>query len=109
MRVYINPQTLQVLKIADEDMRFMRIIFRLHGELFMGDRGSYIVELAASWPSYSSLPVLISVAPTDEHTRWHPLPAPASRKRIFWRDLHALPVSGSLHSLSFSSLPVFPG
>jgi len=49
MRVYINPQTLQVLKIANEDTRFMRIIFRLHGELFMGTAAPISLKLAAQW------------------------------------------------------------
>jgi uncharacterized iron-regulated membrane protein len=48
-RVYVHPQTLQVLKIINEDQRPMKVIFRLHGELLMGDWGSMIVELAASW------------------------------------------------------------
>ena len=48
-RVYVHPETLQVLKTVDEDARFMRILFRLHGELLMGNRGSAVVELAASW------------------------------------------------------------
>lgn len=48
-RVYIHPQTLAVLRWVDEDDRLMQVIFRLHGELLMGDKGSYLVELAASW------------------------------------------------------------
>ncbi len=48
-RVYVHPQTLQVLKVFPENERFTRLLFRLHGELLMGDRGSMLVELAASW------------------------------------------------------------
>ena len=40
---------LQVLKTVDENARFMKVLFRLHGELLMGNRGSAVVELAASW------------------------------------------------------------
>jgi hypothetical protein len=48
-RVYVNPYNLQVLKVVNEDDRLMKRIFHLHGELLMGDRGSFIVETAASW------------------------------------------------------------
>jgi hypothetical protein len=48
-RVYVNPFTLQVLKVINEDHRLMERIFYLHGELVLGDRGSFIVETAASW------------------------------------------------------------
>jgi uncharacterized iron-regulated membrane protein len=48
-RVYVHPQTLQVLKVINEDRRPMNVLFYLHGELLMGDRGSMVVELAASW------------------------------------------------------------
>jgi uncharacterized iron-regulated membrane protein len=48
-RAYVNPYTLQVMKIVNEGARLMPRISHLHGELFRGDRGSYIVETAASW------------------------------------------------------------
>jgi uncharacterized iron-regulated membrane protein len=47
-RVYVHPQTLQILNVISEDKRPMKIVPRLHGELLIGDRGSLIVELAAS-------------------------------------------------------------
>ena len=49
VRVYVHPVTLEVLGAVPDDRRFTRWLFRLHGELLMGDRGSMIVELAASW------------------------------------------------------------
>ena len=109
MRVYINPQTLQILKIADEDTRFMRIIFHLHGELFMGDRGSYIVELAASWAIVLILTGTYLWWPRQTNTlagilylRLH------QGKRIFWRDLHAVTgiwISALALFLIFTGLP----
>jgi len=48
-RVYIHPQTLAVLKVDNEDHRLENVVFKLHGELMIGDVGSWIVELAASW------------------------------------------------------------
>ena len=49
VRVYLHPETLAILHTFPEKERFMRWLFRLHGELLMGDRGSNIVELASSW------------------------------------------------------------
>ena len=49
IRVFVHPATLEVLGALPDDQRFTRWLFRLHGELLMGDRGSMIVELAASW------------------------------------------------------------
>jgi uncharacterized iron-regulated membrane protein len=48
-RVWVDPLRPRTLKIVPEDRRFMKVIFRLHGELLLGDRGSMLVELAASW------------------------------------------------------------
>jgi uncharacterized iron-regulated membrane protein len=90
-RVYVHPRTLQILKVINEDHRPMNVISSLHGELLMGDRGSNVVELAASWA--------IVMIVTGLYLWW---PRQASRlagvlyirfrkgKRIFWRDLHAV-------------------
>jgi len=48
-RVYVDRSNLRILKSIGEEERPMRIIFRLHGELLSGNRGSNLVELAASW------------------------------------------------------------
>ena len=48
-RVYVHPDTLEILKTADEGNTLERAIFKLHGELMMGKGGSIMVELAASW------------------------------------------------------------
>ena len=47
-RVYLHPGDARVLHVVNEDERLMKRIFRLHGELMAGDRGSLLVELAAS-------------------------------------------------------------
>lgn len=90
-RVYVHPQTLQILNVVSEDKRPMRIVFRLHGELMAGDWGSRIVELAASWAIVMILTGLYL---------WWPRQAAKlagvlyfrlnAGKRIFWRDLHAV-------------------
>ncbi len=48
-RLYFDRANLQTVKTIEEQKRPMMLIFRLHGELLAGDRGSNIVELAASW------------------------------------------------------------
>ena len=49
IRVLVHPESLEVLHSVAEEDRPMRWLFRLHGELLMGNRGSAIVELASSW------------------------------------------------------------
>ena len=90
-RVYLHPQTLQVLKIISENQRPMRIVFRLHGELMAGDWGSRIVELAASWAIIMILTGLYLWWPRKAanlagvlYCRLH------AGRRLFWRDLHAV-------------------
>lgn len=90
-RVYVNPYTLQVMHVINEDHRFTQRIFYLHGELLMGDMGSYIVETAASWAIIMILTGLFL---------WWPRAAgglggvlyPRLRQggRLFWRDIHAV-------------------
>jgi uncharacterized iron-regulated membrane protein len=48
-RIYVDRSNLRILKSIGEEERPMRVIFRLHGELLSGNRGSNLVELAASW------------------------------------------------------------
>jgi uncharacterized iron-regulated membrane protein len=38
IRVYVHPETLQVLHTVPENERLMRLLFLLHGELLLGDR-----------------------------------------------------------------------
>jgi uncharacterized iron-regulated membrane protein len=90
-RVYIHPGTLEVMKIVPEDDRLENIVFKLHGELLMGDTGSIIVELAASWA--------IVMIVTGLYLWWPRrttglagivYPRLSAGGRTFWRDLHAV-------------------
>ena len=90
-RVYVNPQTLQILKVQQEEHRPMRILFHLHGELLMGDRGSNIIELAASWTIVLILTGLYLWWPRQTEKLAGVLYIRLREgKRIFWRDLHAV-------------------
>jgi len=108
-RVYVNPYTLQIMKVVNDDHMFTRRIFHLHGELLMGDKGSFIVETAASWAIIMILTGLYLWLPRNTAGLGGVLyPRLRQGKRIFWRDIHA--VTGfwvSLLALGFlfSGLP----
>lgn len=95
-RVYLHPETLQILKIEQEDDKFMRIVHRLHGNLLIGDSGSYIVELAASWAIVMLITGLYLWWPNNMKSMagivYPRLGKSKSGKnsRILWRDLHAV-------------------
>lgn len=108
-RVYVHPQTLQILKTVREDDRPMRVVFHLHGELLMGDRGSMIVELAASWAIVLLLTGLYLWWPTTARGLGGVLyPRMRAEGRVFWRDLHGVTafwVSAFALFLLMSGLP----
>ena len=91
VRVLVRPDTLQVLRIQNEDDRPMRVLFRLHGELLAGDRGSNVVELAACWAIVMLITGLYLWWPRGASglagVVW---PRFGGGSRLFWRDLHAV-------------------
>ena len=108
-RVYVHPATLEILKVVPEQDRFMRRIFRLHGELWMGDRGSMLVELAASWTIVMILTGVYLWWPRQARGAAGVVyPRLRGGSRIFWRDMHAVTgvwVSGLALVLLVSGLP----
>ena len=106
-RVYLHPQTGEVLKTVGEQDRFMRVIFRLHGELTMGRWGSTLVELAASWTIIMLLTGLFLWWPRDAKGLGSVLyPRLSQTGRNWWKDLHA--VTGIWVAL-FAALLIFTG
>jgi len=90
-RVYVHPQTLNVMKVVNESKRPMMVVFHLHGELLSGDRGSRIVELAGSWAIVMILSGLYLWWPRQTGSMAGVLyPRLTKSKRIFWRDLHSV-------------------
>lgn len=90
-RVYVHPVTLQILKVIDEDSRFTNQIFHLHGELMAGDRGSMLVETAASWTIVMLVTGLYLWWPRDvSGLAGVVYPRLQRRSRLLWRDLHAV-------------------
>ncbi|MFN5741729.1 MAG: PepSY-associated TM helix domain-containing protein, partial [Planctomyces sp.] len=90
-RVYVHPGTGVVLGSIPEDQRIMRLFFRLHGELLMGDRGSNIVETAACWTVVLLLSGIWLWWPRSARGLAGVLyPRLFAGSRLFWRDLHAV-------------------
>jgi uncharacterized iron-regulated membrane protein len=90
-RVYLHPDTLQVLKTRDEGNTLERAIFRLHGELMMGPWGSYLVELAACWAIVMILTGLYLWWPRKAKGLAGVIyPRIGQGAKRFWRDIHAV-------------------
>lgn len=98
IRVYVDPSSLAVLGHVSEEARFERLVFKLHGQLLLGNVGSVIMEMVASWT--------IVLIMTGLYLWWprggrglagivYPRRGLAGRAR--WRELHA--VTGSWLSL----------
>jgi uncharacterized iron-regulated membrane protein len=91
IRAYVHPETLKVLHTVPENERFMRWIFRLHGELLMGDRGSNLVELAACWTIVLLITGLFLWWPRNVKGLGGVLfPRLFGGSRMFWRDIHSV-------------------
>lgn len=91
IRTYVHPETLQILHTVPEDERFMRWIFRLHGELLIGDRGSNLVELAACWTIVLLISGLYLWWPRNAKGIAGVLyPRLFGGSRMFWRDIHSV-------------------
>jgi uncharacterized iron-regulated membrane protein len=89
-RVYVDPRTLVVLGAVNEEDRFTRVIFKLHGELLQGRRGSMIVETAASWTMVMIITGLYLWWPRAGGAEGVLYPRLGKGGRIFWRDMHAV-------------------
>ena len=90
-RVYVQPRTLAPMSIERDDHRIMELVSHLHGNLLIGDTGSIIVELAASWAIVMVLTGLYLWLPRGRSGLGGLLyPRLRQRGRLFWRDLHAV-------------------
>ncbi|MEJ5155123.1 PepSY domain-containing protein [Gluconobacter wancherniae] len=109
IRVYVDPTSCVVLKQVPEEERFERIIFKLHGQLLLGNTGSIIMEMVASW-------TIVLIA-TGLYLWWPRhiqnlagilYPRITREGRVRWRDLHAVTglwVSSFLVLFLLSGLP----
>ncbi|WP_339384620.1 PepSY-associated TM helix domain-containing protein [Oscillatoria sp. FACHB-1407] len=93
LMVFVNPYSGQVLGSRDEDNNLQAIARKIHGELLIGKVGDYLVELASCWGLVLLISGLYLWLPRHQFTvlgtliprLWN------KNKRVFWRDLHAVP------------------
>jgi uncharacterized iron-regulated membrane protein len=101
--VFVSPQG-AVLGSLDPDHRIIAFVRRLHGQLLLGPRGSWLVELAASWAIVMVVTGLYLWWPRGRGLAGVVWP----RRRSLLRDLHAVTgfwVAGFALVLLFTGLP----
>ncbi len=90
-RVYVHPDTLAIIRTVEEGSTWDKIVQRLHGELMIGNAGSIIVELAASWAIVMVVTGLYLWWPRGAKGLGGVLyPRIGQGARRFWRDIHAV-------------------
>lgn len=110
LTLFVNPYTGEVLGERDEDNNFQSIVRKIHGELMIGKLGDYLVEMAACWGLVLLITGLYLWIPRQKFTIWGTLiPRLGTKnKRIFWRDLHAVPGFYGLLLIGFLILTGLP-
>jgi uncharacterized iron-regulated membrane protein len=93
LMVFVNPHTGQVLGDRDEANNLQAIARKIHGELLIGKFGDYLVELAACWGLVLLISGLYLWLPRNKFSVLGTLIPRlwSQNKRVFWRDLHAVP------------------
>ena len=89
LQVFVSPKG-QVLGNLDPENRTMAFVARIHGQLLLGPRGSWLVELAASWAIVMILSGLYLWWPRERRLAGVLWPRFHLKGRGFWRDLHAV-------------------
>ena len=91
VRVYVDRNRHIVLKTVLEEHRFERLVFKLHGQLLLGNLGSIIMEMVASWTIVLILSGLWLWWPRNQRGLAGVLyPRLNQTGRARWRDLHAV-------------------
>jgi len=105
--VFVSPQG-KVLGALDPDRRIMEIARDIHGQLMLGHRGSWLVELAASWAIVLMVSGLYLWCPKGTGLSGVFWPRFGLGRRILLRDLHAVTgfwVAGFALVLLLTGLP----
>jgi uncharacterized iron-regulated membrane protein len=91
--VFVDPHTGQVLGDRDEDHNLQAVARKIHGELLIGKLGDYLIELAACWGLVLLISGLYLWLPRNKFSVLGTLIPRlwSQNKRVFWRDLHAVP------------------
>lgn len=91
VRVYVDRNTHTVLKTVLEENRFERLVFRLHGQLLLGNVGSVIMEMVASWTIVLIVTGVLLWWPRRQRgLAGIVYPRLGTKGRTRWRDLHAV-------------------
>lgn len=105
--VFVSPQG-KVVGALDPQWRIMQVAHDVHGQLLLGPRGSWLVELAASWAIVMIVSGLYLWWPSGRSLAGVVWPRLLSGNRVFWRDLHAVTgfwVAGLAMVLLLTGLP----
>jgi len=91
IRCHVHPESLAILQQRDTDDEFISVVKRIHGELLLGPRGSYLVELAACWTIVMILTGLFLWWPRKTSGFAGVLyPRLRSGTKLIWRDIHSV-------------------
>lgn len=88
--VFINPYTGKFLGKRDQESYYQNVVKKIHGELLLGEKGDWIVELVSCWGVILILTGLYLWWPRDKKIYGVWIPRLREGKRTFWRDLHAV-------------------
>ncbi|MFZ4747914.1 MAG: PepSY-associated TM helix domain-containing protein [Sphingomonas sp.] len=105
--VYVSPQG-RVLGSIDPETTISATVRRIHGELFAGKAGSWIVETAGSWAIVMVLTGVYLWWPRSTGLAGVVWPRLGRGRQAMWRDLHAVTgfwVSGLAMILLVTALP----
>ncbi|MGB3293470.1 MAG: PepSY domain-containing protein [Phormidesmis sp.] len=93
LAVFVDPYAGEVLGVRDEERNLQAIARKIHGDLLIGNWGDYLIELAACWALVLLISGLYLWLPRKNSSLLGTfIPRLWSKnKRIFWRDLHAVP------------------
>lgn len=105
--VFVSPQG-RIVGSLDPDSRIEAIVHDIHGQLLLGPRGSWLVELAASWAIVMIITGLYLWWPEGRGPAGVLWPRTGQGSRTFLRDLHAVTgfwVAGFAMILLLTGLP----
>jgi len=110
LTLFVNPYTGKILGELNSEDRIMDRIEEFHGELMAGTLGDRIVELAACWAIVLIVTGIYLWFPQQKKTGFAGILFPRLHKgkKIFRRDLHAVPafwITGGLLFLILTGLP----
>lgn len=110
LSVFINPYNGEITGSLNNEEKFTEIFKKLHSELIVGGTfANRLVELAACWAVILLITGLYIWWPRNKASIWGTiLPRFTKNRRIFWRDMHAVPafwLSAGLLILIATGLP----